>query len=202
MSDEEMTPGQEASAPQIQIPDKKPGSSKGLLIVLGAVAGLAVVGGIVAAIVFFWLGSQALPEFEQREQPGAEQPAAQPTEEVAPAAAGPAPAVTNDQVFTFRDIFKPLLSAPTTASPTTTSTPTANDGVTPTTPGTLYLDNIITEDSVRQAVLRLDGTVNTLAAGESIPNTPWRVLRVNETSVVMLYGEVQVTLSVGQGITK
>jgi len=51
-------------------------------------------------------------------------------------------------------------------------------------------------------VLLLNDQTYTLAAGEVISGTPWQVLSVSSTSVTMLYGDTQVTLTVGQGITK
>jgi hypothetical protein len=74
--------------------------------------------------------------------------------------------------------------------------------VTPTAGNTLYLDGVVTQDGVLMAQLRYNGTAYTLAPGGVIPNSPWQVLRVSATSVTMLYGDRQVTLSVGQGITK
>ena len=67
---------------------------------------------------------------------------------------------------------------------------------------TLYLEGVVTQDGVMMAVLRYNGQVYTLAPGGVIPGTPWQVLRVTSTSVTMLYGDIQVTLAVGQGITK
>jgi type IV pilus biogenesis protein PilP len=74
--------------------------------------------------------------------------------------------------------------------------------VTPTTANTLYLNDIVTENGVPRAVLMLNGTTYRLAAGERIPGTPWQVLRIGTTQVTMLYGDTQVTLSVGQGKAK
>lgn len=114
-------------------------------------------------------------------------------------AATPAVSVSNAAIYTFRDIFEPLIEK--AAEP---STPTdSNDSTTtPTSKDTLYLQNIITEGGVRKAVLLLDGKTYTLGAGGAISGTPWLVLSVNQTSVTMLYGDIQVVLAIGQGITK
>jgi type IV pilus biogenesis protein PilP len=117
-------------------------------------------------------------------------------------AEAPAQEVANSEVFTFRDIFVPLIKEPptTTAGATTpTSTP---DTVTPTTQNTLYLDGVVTQNGVLMAQLRYNGASYTLAAGGTIPGSPWQVLRVSSTSVTMLYGDIQVTLAVGEGVTK
>ncbi|MHB1137196.1 MAG: hypothetical protein ACYC1X_10460, partial [Coriobacteriia bacterium] len=68
--------------------------------------------------------------------------------------------------------------------------------------GVLYLDGVETVDGVMKAVLRYNGQTYTLGPGEGIPGTPWEVFSVSSTSVTMLYGDVRVTLAVGQGISK
>jgi hypothetical protein len=35
-----------------------------------------------------------------------------------------------------------------------------------------------------------------------VGDTPWKVLSISDTSVVMLFGDDRVTISVGQGLTK
>ncbi len=47
-----------------------------------------------------------------------------------------------------------------------------------------------------------NGTTYTAGAGEVIGSSPWKVVEVGTDSVVMLYGDTQVTLSLGQGISK
>lgn len=184
--------------------------NKTIALVVG-LAVLAIVVGVVAAVVVGALdekdddlgldprerGSET-KQTQTRETSGTPQ-VPQPVGEELLVAKDPAPPVTNDQVFTFRDIFRPLLRPLVTTDTTVTPTP---DTVTPTTPDTLYLQNVVTEDGVLKAVLLLNGQTYTLAAGEVISGTPWQVLSVSSTSVTMLYGDTQVTLTVGQGITK
>ena len=67
---------------------------------------------------------------------------------------------------------------------------------------TLYLDGVVTQNGVLMAQLRYNGTSYTLGAGGVIPNPPWQGLRDTTASVTMLYGAIQVTLSVGEGVTK
>jgi len=198
-----MPPSEEASA-------KKPGllSTTGGKIV-AVVVGLGVLGiiaGIAVAIVLFVFGSQAVDQLEsQIEQSTTEtSEGGSGSDSVAAQAEAPAAEVANSEVFTFRDIFDPLLKPlpdATTTTSTSTST-TTTDTVTPTTANTLYLDGVVTQDGVLMAVLRYNGSTYTLGPGGVIPNSPWEVLRVSSTAVTMLYGDVQVTLSVGQGITK
>jgi hypothetical protein len=84
-------------------------------------------------------------------------------------------------------------------------TTTGTDGGTTTvvTSGTLYLRAILVFDDGHSEADFLYGDTNyVLAVGERIPDTPWEVLSIGTNSVVMLYGDTQVTLIAGQTITK
>jgi hypothetical protein len=114
--------------------------------------------------------------------------------------------VPNSDVFTFRDIFEPLLKPIPEPSPDATPTTTPDgqtpDGQTPMVPGVLYLVDMITEDGILKGVFVLNGERYTLAPGDSIPDTPWQLLRISPTEVTMLYGDQQITLTIGQGYFK
>ncbi len=211
MSDDYNAAGSGAPVPESGAPSAKPkflSTATGKLVaVLVGLGALGVIAGIVVAVVLYVFAGDAIDQLEVVTTPGTTETTEGSIE--ATASAGPsATAVPLTSIFTFRDIFEPLIKPlPTSSgSTTTTSTPTGGttggDTVTPTTAGTLYLNDIVTENSVLKAVLRLDGQTYTLGAGERIPNTPWQVLRVNATTVTMLYGDVQVTLAIGQGIVK
>ena len=207
MSDEPGGP-QAPTAGEIPAPEEKSGFLKtpgGRLVAI--VVGLGVLGivaGIVVAIVLVGFGGQAAEDaIDEIGQQVAEN--TQPSSgSVTAKAEAPATEVVNAEVFTFRDIFVPLLKplADSTAPTTGTTTTTTTDTVTPTTQNTLYLDGVVTQDGVLMAQLRYNGTSYTLGVGGTIPNSPWQVLRVSSTSVTMLYGDIQVTLSVGEGVTK
>ena len=66
--------------------------------------------------------------------------------------------------------------------------------------GTLTLVRIEEEDGVRKAVLKLGSTTYTVAEGEQLGSTPWKVVTIGTTSVTMLFGDSQIVLTVGQGI--
>lgn len=208
MSDESKTIDA-APADAVSASEKKPGllATPGGRIV-AIVVGLGVLGivaGIAVAIVLYVFGTQAADELEaQIENATTSEPGGEVVDTVNAAADAPAPEVPNSEVFTFRDIFVPLLEPlPEPGDATTTSTSsTTTDSVTPTNPGTLYLDGVVTQNGVLMAQLRYNGTSYTLGAGGVIPNSPWQVLRVTTSSVTMLYGDIQVTLSVGEGVTK
>lgn len=165
---------------------------------------LGIIAGIAVAIVLYVVGGQAADEISDQIEQQVTETAQPATGSVVAEAEAPAPEVTNSEVFTFRNIFVPLIKPPVveTAVPPGTTSGTTTDSVTPTTQNTLYLDGVVTQNGVLSAVLLWNGQTYTLAPGGVIPNSPWEVLRVSSTSVTMLYGENQVTLSVGQGISK
>jgi hypothetical protein len=180
-----------------------------IVLALGA---LAIVGGIIAALALFVFNPKPADiEVRPPQTPATSSSTAAPST-AAPqvAARSTVKVVTNDQVFTFRDVFEPLLKPikkPATGG-TTGGGGTPSGGTT--TPvdtndysaGTLYLLDIVTEDGVMKAVMVWDQDEITLTEGQSISGTPWKVLDITANSVIMLYGDQQVTLTVGQGISK
>ena len=64
------------------------------------------------------------------------------------------------------------------------------------------LTQIRRENGKLKAVLVWEDDTHVLAAGGTIPDTAWKVLSVSKTQVVMLYGDEQVVLSIGQGVKK
>lgn len=180
--------------------------------IVAIVVGLGVLGiiaGIAVAIALFVFAGQAADEIEVQIQEQTATPPQTGETEIAPTAASPAAPVPNSEVFTFRDIFEPLLkpipepSSDTTTTTTPGTTPGATpDNQTPMAPGVLYLVDMITEDGVLKGVFVLDGERYTLAPGDSIPDTPWQLLRISPTEVTMLYGDQQITLTIGQGYFK
>ncbi|PKQ38880.1 MAG: hypothetical protein CVT59_02050 [Actinobacteria bacterium HGW-Actinobacteria-1] len=177
-------------------------NNKGLVLALGALAILVVVGAIAAVLVLFVFQTSTdnvvevrVPEGQTSQQGGST--AATETVE----AASPAAAVANSEIFTFRDIFEPLVgavSAPTSPTETTTDTAVPGDYAA----DTLYLIAIGSESGVSYADMVWNSQAYTLAEGDVIPDTPWKVFDIRTSDVVMLYGDQQVVLSVGQGISK
>jgi hypothetical protein len=103
--------------------------------------------------------------------------------------------------FTFRNVFAPTIKAPVPATTDTGSGTSTSSGST-NSPDTLYLTDIVTTDSGRKGVFIWNGVTYTEGAGGTIDSSPWKVLEVNTDSVLMLYGDTQVTLTLGQGISK
>lgn len=100
-------------------------------------------------------------------------------------------------IFTFRDVFDPLIKAPAEE----TSTVGALDPDFVPEPDTLYLLDIVVENGVSLAVLLYNDALVSVPEGGIVAGTPWMVLTINSGSVTMLYGDSQVTLVVGQGVS-
>jgi type IV pilus biogenesis protein PilP len=176
-------------------------------IIVG-VAAVVVVVGILGIIGAAFLGSEPAPDVATTTGSSG---GATVTKPVTPVSEVKVPEdVELDDVFTYRDVFVPtvVLVSTTTSSTTsnssttntTTNTSTTNQTATP--DNTLVLEDIATENGEPVAVLSWNGETYTLAEGETIPNTPWKVLEINSSTVVMLYGDARITLSVGVGISK
>jgi hypothetical protein len=165
-----------------------------IALIVGAVV---VFLGIAAAAVFLLLGflggvaTDVVQDAIDSGQPASSVGTSTVTPTLEPIEPGDVP---YGDLFTFRDIFEPVLKP----TPAVVETETAT---TPGEPDTLYLLNIIVEDGVPRAVLEFNGSEYILAEGEEIPGTPWQVLSVGSNSVVMLFGDSRVTLAIGQGVT-
>lgn len=174
-----------------------------VVMVVGALAVLAIVAGIAVAVVVKVVLPQPqdieirVPQQQQGSKPATQAAGGE-------QAAQPAPAVSYDEVFRFRDIFDPLIKPveETSAEPTPSETTTSTGDLTEYAANTLYLVSISTTGDTPSAVMVWDRQQYTLQEGDTIPDSPWQVLDIRTTSVVMLYGDQQVILSVGQGIQK
>lgn len=177
-------------------------------LALGGILLLLILGAAAIIFVTFLSGSDT-PDLIV---PAGQQPVATSTpaasEEESPTQR-PTKALTES--FTFRNIFAPTVSPPTVAAPGsdsgstgTSTTPGTPDAATaPTAPeNTLLLWKIETVDGALQGSFVWNGAVYTAGEGERLGETPWRVLELSGTSAVMQFGDIRVTLTVGQGITK
>lgn len=112
--------------------------------------------------------------------------------------------------FTFRNIFAPTLKEPVTPTTTTGSSTTSSSSESSSSSSesidvpadTLYLVSIQTTDGEKTATFIWNNESFTAAEGGTLSGTPWQVLEINDESVVMLYGDTEVTLTVGQGLSK
>jgi len=108
--------------------------------------------------------------------------------------------------FTFRNVFAPTVKRTYESAATTSDTASADSSSTGASvdvpANTLYLQSIISENGEPKAVFIWNGQTYTVGEGEQVADSPWKVLQINSDSVLMLYGDSQVTLSVGQGVGK
>ena len=116
----------------------------------------------------------------------------------------PVAPITSRDVFTPRNPFTVITAATTAASSAGSgSGSTTNTDASALDPNEVYLTDIVTVNGVRKAVIAYGGSTYTLAAGEVIPTTSdWKVEKVLANSVVVLFGDVSVTLTPGQGTSK
>lgn len=127
------------------------------------------------------------------------------SEEATPTYRKPKPLST---VFVFRDIFEPTINPVLATSPDTTGTAsgdtsgTADGDIPDLPPDTLFLMSVDTVDGEPVATFVWNGQTYTAGEGDSLEGTPWQVLSIEGDTVVMMYGDSRVTLTVGQGLTK
>lgn len=184
------------------------GTTAGKIVAIVVALGvLGTIVGIAGLLILQMFGEKVVEELGNQAQPPASSSSTTPTATVEPKA--PAADIPNSDVFTFRDIFEPLLKETTTSSetnPTGDALPSTetSDSITPMESGVLYLVNILGySNGVAEGLFYYNNQQYELGPGEAIPGTPWQVLRISSTGVVtMLYGDVQVTITVGQGIRK
>jgi len=172
---------------------------------LSTTAGKVVIGGIVVLVVLGALAAIAIVfVFGQGAEDATDAPVV--TQETSATASGgdvetptERPAAPLEDTFAFRNIFQPTIKV--------TLTPVEDDGTTDGTTvdvpeNTLYLVGVSTVDGEPVAELIWNGETYFLSEGDTIAGTPWKVLSISGDTVVMLYGDTRVTLTVGQGISK
>lgn len=107
--------------------------------------------------------------------------------------------------FIFRNIFKPSVKAPAPPKDTTSDTTDSGDEATDQTAGVdeLLLVSIGSSDGERTATFLWNGERYVLGSGDTIPNTPWKVVDISSDSVSVIYGDSSpIVLSVGASISK
>lgn len=199
MSEEFAVPGTEQPAVLAADMSSAKKSNVGLLVALGAVAVLVIIAAVVVLLVLPMFKGVTEIEVQVPEQ-GAPQASAATTEAIQSTEA--ADRVTNDEVFTFRDIFEPLIGAVSTDDTTPTETTTDTVEMSEYAKDTLYLIAIGSDNDEPFAKFVWNGKTYSLGEGDVIEGTPWKVLDIRTGDVVMLFGDQQVVLSVGQGISK
>ena len=174
-------------------------SSTGKLIVGGLVLFVAVV--VLGALAFFFLFNAGSQNPVAIKIPGGRSKPA--TETVVPTNPPEQPL---DETFTFRNVFAPTVKP---AKEPVTTTASSNTNTTSTTPGsttngpkdTLILKSITVESGERVATFEWNNAEYPSKEGDVVDSSPWKVITINSDSVVMLYGDSRVTLTVGQGFS-
>ncbi|MDO8915435.1 MAG: hypothetical protein Q7W16_05065 [Coriobacteriia bacterium] len=195
MSDESI----QSVTPDAPAPDK-PGGFKAffattlgkIVIIGGAIVVLLTIVTVVAVIVLGAIGF-SLFQTAVEEIPGSIVTTQTAGSQASTSVVAAVPMIENSEVFTPRDPFQPVV-VPSSATAVEGSAASTDDE------NTLTLLEIIEENGVRKAVLRLGATMYTLAAGEQLGSTPWQVVTVGTNSATMLYGDSQIVLTVGQGV--
>jgi hypothetical protein len=110
----------------------------------------------------------------------------------------PVAPITSRDVFTPRNPFTVI--KPATIA-TATSDTNGNSGELD--PTEVFLTDITGSSPNYKAVIAYGGHTYTLSAGDLIPGTTdWKILSVHAGSAVVLFGDVSVTLTPGQGTSK
>ena len=215
MSDDNELNGTQPIAPEVTPVPAAPKPSSGdflsttagkATLIAGAVVVLVI---IAAAVGWFVIGPSSLGG--STGTPG--QPSGVVTSPV-PSAPGTSSAPASSTVSTVpvapvtsRDVFTPrnpfTVITPDTVATSTASSTDSNTEASTLDPSEVYLTDIVTVDGVRKAVIAYGGSTYKLAAGELIPTTTdWKIEKVLSNSVVVLFGDVSVTLTPGQGTSK
>jgi len=186
----------------LEVPEKKVGflSSTVGKLVIGAIALVVVLGAVAAIGVIFFLG-QSSDEVTQNPPAPQTETTGTVSSQVESPTVRPEPSL--QETFAFRNIFQPTIKV--TLSPTDDNGTDGNGGSGSSVdvpPDTLFLAGVTTVDGEQVAELVWNGQTYFLSEGESIPNSPWKVLSISGDTVVMLFGDSRVTLTVGQGISK
>lgn len=199
--------GTEGGAPASPEGEKKGLFSSPAAKIIGIVVAVFVVLGILGLVFFivtsFIFVNEAQDMLDEAlQQPVTESGESAETTDAVPVEPDP---MDYNTIFTFRDIFDPLIKAPPATDesvPSDGSSTTEGKLTADVSEGTLYVEAIVIENGVSTAVALYEGTEYRLVDGDGIPGTPWEALIVNDSSVVMLYGDQQVVLSVGQGTSR
>jgi len=170
-------------------------------VVVGVIAALALLA-VLAVLGFLYMSSASDPTVPVQTPTGA-------TAE-APADSGEAPVEPAkpelSRTFAFRNIFAPSVKAPPPPSTDDADGDGADgtsDDVVDAAPNELVLVSIQTTDGEATATFAWNGQTYVLAEGESIPDSPWKVITIGTDSVTVIYGDSSpIEITVGGSISK
>ncbi|NTU71091.1 MAG: hypothetical protein HGB10_04650 [Coriobacteriia bacterium] len=188
-------------------PDQKPASATSGF--LSSTAGKLVVGGVllflvliaVGALAFFFLFGSAAQKVAPSSSTTATAPSNPATEGIVPT---DPPEQPLDETFTFRNVFAPTVTPAQSSTDADSGSGGSSGDTSPTASGatdTLILKSIHTDSGERVATFEWNGAVYECREGDQVAQSPWEVVTIYSDSVVMLYGDSRITLTVGQGYT-
>lgn len=194
--------------PMAPMPPSAPGVGGGILEraggFLSTTTGRLIAGGtalvliavIAGGVVLFTLGRASDgQEIEQGTAPVASAPAPEVSK---PVERDPLPL---SSTYSFRDIFKRTVTVSELATAQALPIVIGEDGVpSDVPPDTLFMYDIVLVKDVYVASFIWNGSTYSVYPGGILEGTPWKVLSTTATSAVMLYGDTQFTLYVGQGM--
>lgn len=199
--------------------DGDPTPKSGLAGFMSTTAGKLVVGAIILVLVLVALGAIVFVYVFNAPEPesGIIIPGSNAATGSAEATIVVRPAPSLQDTFAFRNIFEPSVKPPA-AVPAAGGDGTGGTGTDGTggggtggqttvdpadVPGdTIFLDSISTVDGVQRATLIWNGNVYLVTEGQQLEGTPWKLVRIEGNTAIMLYGDAMTTLTVGQGLTK
>lgn len=195
MSDNPMATS--APVPQSVLPPAPKPRNTGTAILIGA-AGLVVLAAIIGIVAYVLLSANVAPVPATGPitpgTPGASVETSTPTGTVTPI-----PDTANADVFTPRNPFK-VIEPVKIAS--TNDDEDDNNGSNDSTSTALTLTDITTANGEDVAVVKLGGVSYTVAEGDAVGDSDWQVVQINSASVIFLYGDDRITISLGQGTSK
>jgi hypothetical protein len=182
-------------------PSPEPKAASPIVTFLSSSTGKLIVGGIILFAVLVAVGALAffflLSPSEQATIPPAPTGGSAPATDTAVPTSPPEQML--DETFTFRNVFAPTVTPPTTPDESSSDSSGSTSDTANVPADTLVLTSISTESGERMATFIWNGTEYVVGEGDQVGDSPWEVLTINSDSVVMLYGDSQVTLTVGQG---
>lgn len=200
MSDEMMNSSAPApfnAGPQSVLPPAPRPRNTGTAILIGA-AGLVVLAAIIGIVVYVLMSaSSAQVPAAGPVVPGTPGSPSTPATSTATGTVTPIPATDNGDVFTPRNPFEVI--APVKIASANDDNNDNNNSSGDDTSTALTLTDITTANGEDVAVVKLGGASYTVGEGDTVGDTDWQVVQINDANVVFLYGDQRITISLGQG---
>jgi hypothetical protein len=198
-----LTPGNPMNAPAMPGQDgPKPSllASRNGKILIGVLALVLVAAAAVGAFFVFFSGGgdgsniATVPPVASKSTTQTASIEASPTEP---------PRKSLQALFTFRNIFRPSSIPVSEQAPTGgTGAPGSASDYSSIPANTLYFISVENTNGQPVANFFWNGAVYSGGAGARLGDTPWQVISISGNSATMMFGDTQITLSVGQGLTK